>query len=73
MFDGIFVSFCQFQPSLESFQKKFTETLGMLLENEQHGAEQKDICERVRVYIQENFRDSHLSVAMLGDEMKISP
>lgn len=60
------------QPSLEMFQKKLTKILGMLWEKEQQSSEQEDICKRVKVYILEHFRDSHLSVAMLGEEMKVS-
>ena len=60
------------QPSLENFQKKFAEGLALLWEKEQQSTEQEDICKRAKLYILEHFRVSHLSVAMLGDEMKVS-
>jgi YesN/AraC family two-component response regulator len=61
------------QPSLETFQRKFTEMLGVLWEKEQQSTEQEDICKKIRAFILNNYRDSCLSVAMLGEEMKVSP
>lgn len=60
------------QPSLETFRQKLTEIVTVLWEKEQQSTEQEDICKRTRTYILEHFRDAHLSVTMLGDEMKIS-
>ena len=61
------------QPSLEDFRQKLTEILTVLWEREQQSTEQEDICKRARTYILEHFKDYHLSVTMLGDEMKVSP
>ncbi|MBQ8232251.1 MAG: helix-turn-helix domain-containing protein [Lachnospiraceae bacterium] len=60
------------QPTLEKFREKFIDVLTKLWEKERESIEQEDICNRVRSYILEHYREPELSVNMLGDKMRIS-
>lgn len=54
------------------FMEYFAYVLTTLRQKAQEQAQQKDVCKRAMEYIHENFGNPQLSVAMLGEELKIS-
>lgn len=61
------------QPTLEGFREKFIYILDILRKVEQESVQREDICKRVQDYIIEHYRESDLSVAILGEKMNMSP
>ena len=55
--------------TLDEFRKYFCELLNILKEQVSKG----DVCKRAYKYILDNYMNSELSVALLGEKLKISP
>ncbi|MBQ8188865.1 MAG: helix-turn-helix transcriptional regulator [Lachnospiraceae bacterium] len=60
------------QQSLEKFREELILLLELLHKKEQESAKREDICTITRKYIIDNYKNSYLSVAMIGEEMKLS-
>lgn len=58
--------------SLEEFKTDFAELLVMLKQEDCRLQEEKNICSKVKKYIEENYHDEQLSRIMLGDVFGIS-
>ena len=56
-------------PTLPEFKCSFCELLEILKQQVTQGG----ICKKAYCFIQENFRDPELSVALLGEKLRISP
>lgn len=60
------------EPTLLQFQGRLEELMGLLRQKEQEQVLQADSCRQALEYIEANYDDPQLSVAMLGDKLDIS-
>ena len=58
--------------SLSDFKNKFIELITSLRDEERENTNNKINCEQVKKYIKENYKNSSISVVMIGEELGVS-